>query len=140
MRAAIWRDTSCAHADCLARTMRHFATSKLRARERDDRPSIALTADADFRARDLFLRWRRPHPNMQLAQLRLARLRGRIGHRIRRGLRLREGDHLADAVRSRHQHRQAIQAERDASMRRRAELECIQEEAELLPGFFRTDA
>src|SRR5690242_10487157 len=72
------------------------------------------------------------HANVQLAQLQLAGLGRRIRHRIRRRLRLREGDHLADAVGTGHQHRQAVQAERNAAVRRRTELERIQQEAKLL--------
>ena len=77
---------------------------------------------------------------MQLAQLLLADFGGRIGHLIRRRLGLRESDHVANAVGARHQHRQTIEAEGDAAMRGRAELQCIQQEAELLLRGLSADA
>ena len=84
--------------------------------------------------------WRRPHADVHLAQLLLADLGGRVGQRIRRRLRLRERDDVADAVRAGHVHDQAIETERDATMRRRAELQRVEQEAELELRFFGADA
>ncbi len=77
---------------------------------------------------------------MQLAQLLLAHLGGRIGHLVRSGLRLRERNHIADAVRARHQHGEAVQAERDSPVRGRTELQRIEQEAEFLTSGLGADA
>src|SRR6202022_3403698 len=77
------------------------------------------------------------HANMQFLELRLADLRRRIHQEIRRRLRLREGNDIADAVRAGHQHRQPIESEGNAAMRRRPELERIQQESELVARLLR---
>jgi hypothetical protein len=61
-------------------------------------------------------------------------------NRICRRLGLREGDHVANAVGSRHQHRQPIQSEGDAAVGRRAVLQRIQQEPELRARLFRGNA
>ena len=48
-----------------------------------------------------------------------------------RALRLRERDHVADRLGAGHQHDDAVEAERDAAVRRRAVLERVEQEAEL---------
>ncbi len=74
---------------------------------------------------------------MQFPQLRLADLGRRIHQQIRGGLSLREGDHVADAVRAGHQHRQPVETKGDAAVRRGAELERIEQESEFQSRLFR---
>src|SRR5579872_3406717 len=100
---------------------------------------MALTAPAPH-APPADLRLRHAYAYVQLAQLRLAHFGRRISERIGRGLRLGEGDHLADAVGAGHQHGEAVEPEGDAAMGRRTESECIEQEAELLLRFLRIDA
>src|SRR5690606_32366057 len=64
----------------------------------------------------------------------------RVAHQIGGLLGLREGDDIAEALALRQQHHQAIHAEGDAAVGRRAELQGVEEEAELLPGLLFTDA
>src|SRR5690625_3533128 len=54
----------------------------------------------------------------------------RADHQLLRPLRLRESNHLAERRRAGKQHRQPVHAERDTTMRRSAEAEGIQNEAE----------
>ena len=56
----------------------------------------------------------------------------RAGHQIGALLRLGEGDDVAQALGAGEQHRQAVHAQGDAAVRRRAELERVEQEAELL--------
>ncbi len=56
-----------------------------------------------------------------------------------RRLRLGEGDHVTNALRPGHQHDHAIQAERDAAVRRRTVLQRPEQEAEFLFGLFAAD-
>ena len=77
---------------------------------------------------------------MDFSKLLVRDRRRRAGHQALRRGGLRERDHVADRLRACHQRRDAIDAERDAAMRRRAETQRIQQEAELRLGLFRTDA
>ena len=54
-------------------------------------------------------------------------------------LRLREGDHIADRRRINHHGNNAVKAESKTAVRRRTELESVEQEAKLLTSFFRTD-
>ena len=54
-------------------------------------------------------------------------------------LRLREGDDVTDGVRFAHHRDDAVETEGEAAVRRSTELEGVEQEAELLTGFFRTD-
>ena len=56
--------------------------------------------------------------------------RRRVGHQVHGGRRLRERDHLADRALARQDRDDAVEAERDAAVRRRAVLERLEEEAE----------
>src|SRR3990167_2754414 len=67
-----------------------------------------------------------PSPNMQLPQLLLVHLVGRPGHQALRALGLGEGDDVADGFGAGHQRDQAIQAEGQAAVRRRAVLQGFQ--------------
>jgi hypothetical protein len=68
--------------------------------------------------------------NLQLAQLLVVNHGRRAGHQVH-GLRgLRERDHFADRRLAAHQRHDAVEAERDAAVRRRAVFERVQEEAE----------
>ncbi len=78
--------------------------------------------------------------NVQVAQLLLRDLGRRVGQRAGGGLRLREGDDVTDRVGAGHQHREPVEAERDPAMWRRAVLERVEQEAELLLGLLRADA
>ena len=55
----------------------------------------------------------------------------RVGQRVVRGLRLRERDHVADRLLAGEHGRETIEPERDPTHRRRAELERVEQEAEL---------
>ena len=57
---------------------------------------------------------------------------GRRGERVEAASGLRERDHVADRVGAREQRHDPVPAERDAAVRRGAELEGLEEEAELL--------
>src|SRR5262245_45631539 len=72
-----------------------------------------------------------PEADMELAQLLLGRERGGAGDKVLAALRLREGDDVTDRVRPRHERHHAVEAEGDAAVRRRAELERVEQEAEL---------
>ena len=61
---------------------------------------------------------------------------GRVGHQVAGLLRLGEGDHVADVVLARQQHDDAVDAGRDAAVRRRAVLERLQQVAEAGVGLF----
>ena len=65
---------------------------------------------------------------------------GRVGHEVDGLGGLWEGNHFAQAGRAGQQHDDAIEAEGDAAVRRRAVLERVEEEAEALAGFLFTDA
>src|SRR5439155_66149 len=56
--------------------------------------------------------------------------RGGVGHQALGLLRFGEGDHVADGVGPTQQHNQAVQAERDAAVRRGAVLQRVQQKAE----------
>src|SRR5690349_5825170 len=91
----------------------------------------------DFGARPgselaLFRRIRRPHADVQLAQLLLGHGRRRIDQQVLPALRLGERDHVADLLDAGHQRHHPIEPESDASVRRGAVGERIEEEAELL--------
>src|SRR5438128_1465949 len=66
----------------------------------------------------------------QLLELLWIHRRGRVGHETLSFLGLRERDHVADGVGTAEQHDQAIQAERDAAVRRGAVLKGVQQKAE----------
>src|SRR5690606_27697456 len=70
-------------------------------------------------------------PDTDLTQLLRRDLAGRPGQRAGRRLRLRERDHLPDALLAGHQHDEAIEPESDAAHRRRAVLQRTQQEPEL---------
>ena len=76
------------------------------------------------------VRLRVAQPDVQLAQLLLVDRRRRAGHDVDGRGRLRERDHLADRRLAAEQRDQAIEAERDAAVRRRPVLERVEEEAE----------
>src|SRR5438105_2147530 len=66
----------------------------------------------------------------QLLELLWVHRRGRVGHETLSFLGLRERDHVADGVGPAQKHNQAIQAERDAAVRRGAVLKGVQQKAE----------
>src|SRR6185369_3316664 len=63
-----------------------------------------------------------------------------VTHQISALLRLRKGDHVTDALGASEQHGDAIHTERNPTVRRCAEAQRGQQEAELLFGFFVLDA
>src|SRR5688572_32034349 len=77
---------------------------------------------------------------MQLPELLLRYRRGCAAHQVGRRLRLRERYHVADAVRARHEHDDAVEAERDTTVRRRTVSQRLEQEAEFLLRLFRADA
>ena len=56
---------------------------------------------------------------------------GALRQQVLRALGLREGDHVADRLGAGHQRDEAVEAERDAAVRRRAVLQRVEQEAEL---------
>src|SRR5262245_20163207 len=75
------------------------------------------------------------HPPLLLdSQLQLRELlgrerSGRLRHQVRRRGGLGERNHVADRLLARKQHHEPVQTERDAPVRRRAEVERVEEEA-----------
>src|SRR5467141_3069700 len=82
---------------------------------------------------------RRAQADMQLSQLLLVDRRRSVREQILRALRLGKGDHVADGFRAGHHGDDAVQAEGDASVRRRAVLQRVEQKSELLLGFLRAD-
>src|SRR5205085_4294778 len=68
--------------------------------------------------------------NPQLPQLCLVHRRWRIHHLVARLRRLREWDHITQALAAAQDHNDTVQPERDTAMRWRAVLQRFQEEAE----------
>src|SRR5256712_7192612 len=66
----------------------------------------------------------------QLLELLWVHRRGGVGHQALGLLRFGEGDHVADGVGPTQQHNQAVQAERDAAVRRGAVLQRVQQKPE----------
>src|SRR5258706_11183386 len=81
----------------------------------------------------------RANADMQLAQLLLVDRRRSMGEQVLRALRLGKGDHVADRLGAGHHGDDAIETEGDASVRRRAVLQRLEQESELLLGFLRPD-
>src|SRR5712692_1779475 len=82
---------------------------------------------------------RRAKADMQFAQLLLVDRRRSMGEQILRALRLGERDHVANGFRAGHHGDDAVQAEGDASVRRRAVLQRLEQKSELVLGFLRPD-
>ena len=78
----------------------------------------------------LLLRLRVDHPDVKLLQLLLRDGPRRAHHQVDRPLRLREGDDVADVVETEDEHRDAVDAERDAAVGRSAVFEGLEQEAE----------
>src|SRR6058998_1493394 len=70
--------------------------------------------------------------NVQLAQLLLVHRRRSMREQVLRALRLGKGDDVADRLGAGHHGHDAVEAERDPAVRRRAVLERFQQEAEFL--------
>ena len=77
---------------------------------------------------------------MQLPQLLFRHWRRRIHHQVLAALGLRERDHVANRFRFAHHGDDAIEAEGDPRVRRRTELQRVEQEAELRALVFFTDA
>src|SRR5450759_1418146 len=77
--------------------------------------------------------------DVQVAQLSFIHGTGRLGQQTLRALRLGEGDHVADGFRTGHHGHDTIQPERQATMRWRAVLQCVEQETKLELRFFRAD-
>src|SRR6266446_4693898 len=75
-------------------------------------------------------------PDPQFPQLSLSHGRRRFHHKVLRGSGFGEGNYLAQTIRSRQNHHNAIEAERDPAVRRGSVLERFQEEAEARARFF----
>src|SRR5712675_2259657 len=82
---------------------------------------------------------RRAKADMRLAQLLLVDRRRSVREQVLRALGLGKGDHVADGFRAGHHRDDAIEAEGDASVRRRAVLQRLEQESELLLRFPRPD-
>src|SRR5712691_11346984 len=75
---------------------------------------------------------RRAKTDMQLAQLLLVDRRRSVREQVLRALGFGKGDHVADGFRAGHHCDDAVQAEGDASVRRCAVLQRLEQESELL--------
>src|SRR6266540_1980822 len=117
------------------------AAAAARASARASAPSWNTPAFAASLIHSAFTRsiLRLAQANVQLAQLFL--LHGRRGMReqILRALRLGERDDVADGFGARHHGDDAIEAEGNAAVRRRAILQRLQQKPEFLLRFFRAD-
>ena len=80
------------------------------------------------------------HANVQFLQLLLGDGGRRFGHQVDGLGRLGERDDFAQVGRAGQQHHNAIEAERNAAVRRRAVFERVKEESETGAGFFVADA
>ncbi len=80
------------------------------------------------------------HAHVQLGELRGGHGGRRGRHQILRARRLREGDDVADRIGTRDQRSDAVDAEGDAAVRRRTELQRFEQEAELQLRLVRADA
>src|SRR5262245_41510519 len=78
-------------------------------------------------------------PDVQLAQLLLVDRRRSVREQVLGALRLGKGDHIADRVGSDHHRDEAVEAEGDPAVRRRAILQRLQQEAEFLLRFLGAD-
>jgi aryl-alcohol dehydrogenase-like predicted oxidoreductase len=76
------------------------------------------------------------NPQIQFTQLCVAYRCRRIDHHVDRLRRFGERNHFAQRSRARQNHHNAIEPQRNAPVRWRAVLQCIQKEAEAVPGFF----
>src|SRR3712207_1899651 len=76
----------------------------------------------------------------ELAQLAVVDRRRRAGHRVRPAGRLRERDGVADRLAAEQDRDDAVDAERDAAVRRRAEAQRVEQEAEARLRFLGTHA
>jgi hypothetical protein len=65
--------------------------------------------------------------------------RGRIGERALGFLRFGKGNHFTNGIGIAKEHDEPVQAERDAAVRRRAELKGFEEKSELGPGLILVD-
>src|SRR2546428_1890082 len=77
--------------------------------------------------------------NVQLAQLLLVHGRRRMREQALRALGFGKGDHVADGFGARHHGDDAIEAEGDAAVRRRAVLQRLEQKSELLLRFLGPD-
>src|SRR5258708_1423542 len=77
--------------------------------------------------------------DVQLAQLLLVHRRRRVREQVLRALGFWKGDDVADRFGAGHHRDDAVEAERDAAVRRRAVLERVQQEAEFLLRLFGAD-
>ena len=77
--------------------------------------------------------------DVELAQLLFVDRSRSVRQQALGALRLREGDDVTDGVRFAHHRDDAVETEGEAAVRRSTELEGVEQEAELLTGFFRTD-
>src|SRR5258706_16255013 len=82
---------------------------------------------------------RRAKADMQLAQLLLVDRRRSVCEQVLRALGFGKGDHVADRFRAGHHGDDAIEAEGDASMRRRSVLQRLEKKPKLLLGSPRPD-
>ena len=106
-------------------------------------PQIAsgdiLAPTSPVRSPGSFLRGHR-QADRQFVQLLAVHFTGRLGHQVRGPLRLGERDAVADAFQPAEQHHDAVDAQRDPAVRRSAELQGFQQEAEPLAGPLFVDA
>src|SRR5689334_23884140 len=82
---------------------------------------------------------RRAQSNMQLAQLSFIDWTRRMRKQILRPLRFRKRDHVADRFGPGHQGNDTVETKREAAVRRRSVLQCVQQKAEFRARLFRCD-
>src|SRR6266480_5960754 len=117
------------------------AAAAARARSRASAESWKTPAFAASLIHSAFMRspLRLAQANVQLAQLLLVHGRRGMREQVLRALGLGKRDDVADRFGARHHGHDAVEAERDAAVRRRAVLERYQQEAEFLLRLFGAD-
>jgi hypothetical protein len=119
---AIYKLSSGAKAHCA-----HIVTPGLKPRP----PKENTNTNATISNASNFL-----YSDSELIELFFVHRRRRIGHQILRGGRFREGDHFADGFLAGEQHDDAINAKRDAAVRRRAISQRVEEKAKAAAQLF----
>src|SRR5437773_886079 len=105
---------------------------------RDHNDCVRRCMPRSLLARRRGVRW--AYANVQFAQLLLGDCGWRVDEQVLAALRFRKRDHVANRFGAAHQRHHPVEAERDAAVRRRAVLECVQQKAELPPLVFGRNA
>src|SRR4051794_36486221 len=100
---------------------------------------MGVVRDPTWRMGCRLLGWQRDG-EAELFELRGVERRGRVRQRVGAALGLRERDHLADVLLAAQDRDEAVDADREPGVRRRAEAERVEEEAEAVLRFLGGDS